>query len=102
MLIYVIGPSGVGKTTIIREAQEKLPAIVSVDVDSYIKSKDSALYSNPGDRWSDFWAMSLNCFEEYAERFGSSKELCVLDVGAGSLQTDGALTFFFDKKMFYL
>lgn len=98
MVLFVIGPSGVGKTTLIKRSQEKLPAIIHVNVDDYIKIEYPELYHNAGNRWPEFWSKTLECFETNEREHGSSSSLCLLDVGAGSLQTQAALEYFSQGK----
>lgn len=91
MFVYLIGPSGAGKSTIAAGVVLQRSVIRHVDLDAVVKAKDWKLYCHNGDRWGEFWALTLRCLEELKRGF---EGISLIDCGAGCLQTNDALSFF--------
>ena len=94
MLFYVVGPTGVGKTTLLEAACLKLDSVRVFDVDGYIKETNPALYGHTGDRWDEFWQSAVEYFESLERNCREKGRLCFADVGAGCLQTEDAIPYF--------
>ncbi len=97
MLLYVIGPSGVGVTTLITEARKKRSSIIHISVNDYVKAKDPYLHGTANRRWGEFWALSLKCFRTNEALYNDSTDLCLIDVDSGCLETEEALAYFKSK-----
>ena len=91
MLVYLVGPSGAGKSTTAAGAALQRPEMKHVDLDVVIRTKDSQLFFNNGDRWDEFWAFAVKCINELDQ---GPSEIYLIDCGAGCLQTKEALSFF--------
>ena len=90
MLAYLIGPSGVGKSTLARKASEVCASVFHVDLDAMIRSKDPELFFHDGSRWQEFWQLAKECFRELETQYVDG--LCLVDCGAGCLKTQDALS----------
>lgn len=95
-MAYLIGPSGVGKSTLARKASELSNPVSHVDLDTMMRSKDPRLFFHNGSRWQDFWELARNCFRELEGQY--VKGLCLVDCGAGCLKTEDALSYFEASK----
>ncbi len=92
--VFLIGPSGVGKTTFGEEAVKKLEAAAFIDLDEQIKRKDPTAFSTAHLDWGKFWNVAAAYMVEIEEKVAGSVSIKIIDVGAGCLQTDNASAFF--------
>ncbi|MFI4919951.1 MAG: hypothetical protein ACHP65_10395, partial [Legionellales bacterium] len=49
-----------------------------------------------GSRWQEFWELAKNCLGELEKQYTDG--LCLIDVGAGCLKTEDALSYFTTQK----
>ncbi len=94
--IFLIGPSGVGKTKLTQKLLQFSDDVRVVELDKEIKKKFPAIYSMPDQDWEKFWDASMSCIQD--NQTGNERQFLVIDVGAGSLQSKRASNFFRNKK----
>lgn len=97
MLIYLIGPSAVGKSAVARNVAALSPSFSYVDLDDLMRAKDPVLFNHNGNRWQDFWELARRCFLELEA--APSNQKCLVDVGAGCLKTIDALKYFAQQSV---
>ncbi len=98
LLRYLIGPSGVGKTTLAEAVRAKYNFVSLINVDDLIRKKDATLFFHHGNRWTDFWHVTQEIFECLENKHLETEGICFADVGAGSLETERALFYFKSKE----
>jgi len=89
--IFLIGPSGVGKTNLATETSEMLPGLRVINVDEEVRIQDPSLMS--GRDWEAFWNVA-SARMVYQENQLNEFEFQLFDVGAGCLQSKSSLEFF--------
>lgn len=94
--LFVIGPSGVGKSTLTNELSVRLESVLAVDLDSEIKRRYPSEFARAHHDWERFWDLSISCIEDLKAQ--GNHEFLVIDVGAGSLQSRRAPEFFRSQK----
>ncbi len=92
MTIFVIGPSRVGKTALLRAVLPEFPTLRLLELDADERLRVAAIRTSGGDPggWEARWHRNLECIRVAESSGGCS----IVDVGAGSLQTDAATRFF--------
>ena len=80
MVYFVIGPSGVGKTSVIAALGEACPRLSVLDLDAVVCAEDPVLFCHAGDRWPEFWQVCQNRILLEEKRPATDT---VVDVGAG-------------------
>ncbi|MFC1721481.1 hypothetical protein ACFL0Z_01055 [Patescibacteria group bacterium] len=93
MLYLVIGPSGVGKGELTKDAEKNLKNVYSEEMDELIRNSDRLLYYT-GNRWEAFWDKTLECIKKLESKYPGDNKLCLVDIGAGSLKSSKALDYF--------
>ena len=89
--VFLIGPSGVGKSTLAWEAARASDSIEVIDLDQEVCRQFPTLYGDAGDRWPEFWTRTIEIIDDRKER--RSTPVLLFDLGAGCLQTDGPIMF---------
>jgi shikimate kinase len=97
MLIFVVGPSKSGKTSLIRAIAPEFPTLKVLDLDleeerCVSRIKDAG--GNPGG-WDDRWRRN----QEFLMKAEDGKSNAIVDVGAGSLQTAKGQSFFIRRGL---
>jgi len=96
MMIFVVGPSRVGKTTLIGKVLDGFPGVRVLDLDDE-ENRSARLISanggNPGG-WEERWLRNI----ESIRREEAVGDDLIVDVGAGSLQTVEGRQFFIDRR----
>jgi shikimate kinase len=90
---FLIGPSGVGKTTLTTELIKRLEKVQVAELDMEVKRKYPKEYCSASEDWERFWDCSISCIQDLQAQTGADSYL-VVDVGAGSLQSVRAKDFF--------
>lgn len=103
MLRFLIGPSGVGKTTVIAVLKEKYPSIECVELDRNILERNKSTYGNcgmssKGDQL--YWDVAQEVLQslELQHKQNPQVSITIVDVGAGALQTSSAFAFFQSRR----
>lgn len=94
-VIYVIGPSGTGKSSLCRALTEKDTSLIYVDLDDAARARAkfdhvSLMLRTLGDY--RFWQYCQAIFNDLEKAVSGQDHL--VDVGAGSLQTPESRTYF--------
>ena len=90
MVYFVIGPSGVGKTSLIAALREARPNLSVLDLDEAVRQVDEDLYRHAGDRWPEFWEV---CQRRITEQEVRGREEVIVDVGAGCCDANACREF---------
>jgi shikimate kinase len=90
MILYVLGPTGVGKSNVCDGIVAQHPHIKYINLDKGVG------LPNPGD---EFWSKAKNILEETEnqDNKNKSKQIILIDVGAGTLESEGAYEYFYGK-----
>jgi len=94
--IFLIGPSGVGKTKLAQEVLQCSDDIKILDLDREIKKSFPATYFLAHQDWEKFWDASMCCIQD--NQTDDERQFLIVDVGAGSLQSKRAIGFFRNQK----
>lgn len=89
--VYVLGPSGVGKSTLAREAARHLQGVQFIDIDHEIRARWPMLYSHTGNKWEEFFNKAMGLIENNVN--GSEQGLLLVDLGAGCLEASSCCRF---------
>lgn len=91
-MIFVVGPSRGGKTTLPRAALPEFPSFRLLDLDEDETRRVNLLVAEGKDSggWDSRWERNLEALSEAAPG-------TVVDVGAGSLQTEQGRAFLVDR-----
>lgn len=92
MLLFILGPSGAGKTLLLSRVRPLLSDVTFIDLD---KEEEKALLGMDQSQhrgWEGRWERGL----ELLHRLEHNVNDFVVDVGAGSLQTEAAFRYFSD------
>lgn len=95
MVIFLVGPTASGKSTLAKRVcadtewrHEKLDRLVA--------GSDPSAPSGY-DNWIPFWRESVNHIQRLEREYAVSDDVCIVDVGAGTLQRCEAYGFFRDR-----
>jgi shikimate kinase len=93
-VIFVVGPSRGGKTTLLRAVLPEFPHLRLIDLDAEERRRVPIIQANGGDPggWEGRWQRNRECLRA-AETCAAASNV-IVDVGAGSLQTPAACSFF--------
>ncbi|MDG4548809.1 MAG: AAA family ATPase [Candidatus Contendobacter sp.] len=94
--IFLIGPSGVGKTKLAQKVLQFSDNVKVVDLDNEIKKAFPTIYFMAYQNWERFWEASIRCIQE--NQTDNERQFLIVDVGAGSLQSRRAPEFFKNQK----
>jgi len=97
-VFYLLGLSGVGKTTLAKAATNTYPHIKYIEIDEIIKEKDPALYFHAGNRWPEFCQAGKGQIEELENQYGTEDTIYLCDIGAGCMKTGEAFDYFGQKE----
>jgi shikimate kinase len=86
-----LGPSGVGKTTLVSAAIKLLAGVQRIDVDDEIRGTCPSLYAHAGDKWDEFFRRATVIIER--RRTADAHGILLVDFGAGSLQAPACLEY---------
>ena len=94
MIIFVVGPSRGGKTTLLSRVLPGFSALQLLDLDA----EENRIQGNGGgaEGWEGRWRRNLGCLR----RLEASGGDFIVDVGAGSLQTAEGRRFFVQRGQF--
>ena len=90
--IFLIGLSGVGKSTLAKEVLKHLPSSRVIGIDGEGKKKNPLLYSRTREDWESFWELALKCITELEAANGG--DILIFDICAGCLESKHAFRFF--------
>lgn len=96
MLIFVVGPSRGGKSTLIARVRPEFAKFILLDLDVEEERAVSSIRAtgeDPGG-WDGRWSRNLALLREVDVGAGH----VLVDVGAGSLQTKEGRRFFIDRR----
>lgn len=90
MILFVLGPSGVGKSSACDRTLAQYPHIKYVNLDKRVG------LPNPGDI---FWSRAKQILREIENQDSKSNlhQIFLVDVGAGTLESQGAYDYFYSK-----
>jgi len=104
MIIFLIGASSVGKSTLAEHFCSQQKGFIHKRLDRCVMDLAEQRFETreiekfPGytneEKWQKFWNLSAECIKECLEKFANSEDVCIIDVGAGALQTDLGRRFF--------
>lgn len=107
MIVFLVGASSVGKSTLAEHFCSKHEGFIHKRLDRCAidiaedRFKTKNIEDFPGytdeEKWKQFWKLCAECIKAYDEEFEKSENVCIIDVGAGALQTDLGRCFF-DKN----
>ena len=96
---FILGPSGVGKSTLLRGLATKFTHAITKELDAEVRAACPELFQPGGLEWNRFWQVSLTCIW----RLQSNTSVpVIIDVGAGSLETPDALNYFQNADTLYI
>jgi shikimate kinase len=96
--IFVIGPSGVGKTTLINAVDNRLEDMVVIDLDAEVKRRDPS-FSTSDPHWARrYQDVSRKCIVERENSFAGRGTILLFDVGAGFLESPLAFDFLQERN----
>jgi len=96
MLVFIIGPSGAGKSFLLDRVKPLLPGVAFVDLDT---EEDKAIKDMEASQirgWDGRWERGTEILRRLEVKANVGNPV-VVDVGAGSLQTDAAFRYFRDR-----
>lgn len=98
MIIFVVGPSRGGKTTLVRRVLPEFSTLQLLDLDAEEDRRVPLIQAKGGDAggWEGRWRRNLECLQ-LTEASGVD---FIVDVGAGSLQTADGRRFFVERGQF--
>jgi hypothetical protein len=96
-MIFVVGPSNGGKSTLVRGVVPEFPTLRVLDLDAEDDRSVALIRARGGDLggWEGRWRRNVECLR-LAESTPTIIDL-VVDVGAGSLQTAEGRRFFVER-----
>ena len=95
MTIFIIGPSGAGKSLLLERISPQLHDAIVVDLDVEENEATSKLKPHELGGWDGRWRRNMEILERIECQ--SEKKPILVDVGAGSLQTEAAFRYFNDR-----
>ena len=96
MLVFFVGPSKVGKTTLLRGLMPYFQGATLIDLDKEENAAVSRLQKagiDPGG-WAGRWNRCRSVLDKVEQEQRAIGDLAFVDVGAGCLQTEAALQYF--------
>jgi shikimate kinase len=88
---FIVGPSGVGKSTLLGLLAERFPQVQTTELDQVIRQHYPEEYARASEDWDLFWEVSKKSLDAIIPE--AAKTHMVIDIGAGTLQTLAAAEY---------